>query len=86
MTNFDVLLNELNDMPLFPEIIPSSPPNLCPMSEEISLLNSRLEHLSLDVHTQSFRVTIERAKRQKFGAVVNKMKIFPKRLRNTARQ
>jgi len=61
MIHFDDLLNDLNEMPLFPEVMPLVPPNICPVSDEITLLNSRLEHLSLDVHTQSLRVTIERA-------------------------
>ena len=86
MTNFDDLFNDLNEVPLFPELImPLSPPNLCPVSEEISLLNSPLEHLSLDVHRQSLRVTIERAKRQKLGTIIRKIKrniISPKMLRD----
>jgi len=42
-----------------------------------------LEKLSIDVHTQSFRVAIERAKRQKLGTMIRKIKrdvISPKQL------
>jgi len=63
MTHFDDLLSDLNEMPLFPEVMPLGPPNLCPASDEITLSNSRLEHLFLYVHTQSLRITPNRINR-----------------------
>ena len=37
-------------------------------------LNSRLEHLSLEINTQSLRIEVERAKRQKMRASLKQLK------------
>ena len=70
----DDILNEFDEMTFLSELVPLEPPNLCPISNEITSLNTQLERLSLDVRTQSFRVAIERAKRQKLGTLIRKVK------------
>ena len=62
---------------------PFSPPNLYPTPDEVASLNLQLEQLSFDVHTQCLRVAIERAKSQRLGTMISKIKrdiISPKKL------
>jgi len=63
--------------------MPLGPPNIYPVPNKAASLSSQLEKLSIEVHTQSVRVAIERAKRQKLGTMIRKIKrnvISPKQL------
>ena len=85
MLRHDDILTDFNEITFFPEMIPLDPPNLCPISNEVVFLSSQLERLSIDVHTHSLRVAIERAKLQKLGTIIRKVKkdlISPKQLSN----
>jgi len=77
------IFTDFDDITIFPELLPIDPPNLCPTSTEITSLSSWLEKLTSDVYTQSLRVMIERAKRQKLETIIRKLKrdlISPKHL------
>jgi len=83
MLHLDDLINDFIEIPLFPEIMPFDPPNLYPIPNEVASLSSQLEKLSIEVHTQSLRVAIKRAKRQKLVTMIRKIKrdiISPKQL------
>ena len=83
MIHFEDLINDFNELPLFPEVVPLGPPNLYSVPDEVASLSSQLEQLSIDVHTQSLRVAIEIAKRQRLGTMMRKIKrdiISPKQL------
>ena len=65
---------------IFPEyfflrdIFPMEPPHSMPFYLYLATQNSQLEHLSLDVNTQSLRIEVERAKRQKMRSMINQLK------------
>ena len=83
MIHFEDLINDFNELPIFPEVMPFDPQNRYPVPDEVASLNSRLEQLSIDVHTQSLRVAIKCAKRQILGTMIRKIKsnvISPKKL------
>ena len=61
--NLNEFAFNIKGFPLFPETFPLDPLDLLPPSNEITTLNFQLERLSLDIHTQSLRIEIERAKR-----------------------
>ena len=73
MTDFidtDFLFND-NRFPLFsvnivlPPLITENPLDIFSPHPDILALNSQLEQLNLDIHTQSLRVEVKMAKRQK---------------------
>ena len=74
MLSLDDMINDFNEIPLFPKMMPLDPPNLYLLPNEVASLSSQLERLSIDVHTQSLRVAFERAKRQKLGTMIRKIK------------
>ena len=71
--DYDSLFN-VEGFATFPDIFPLNPPDLLPPSNEIALLNTELEKLSLDVHTQSLRVKIEKVKRQKLRSKLKRVR------------
>ena len=68
------ILTDFDDITIFPELLLIDPPNLCPTSNEITSLSFHLEMLPIEVQTQSLRVMIERAKRQKLETHIKKLK------------
>ena len=67
----------IDRFPLFPETFQLD------LRFLLTLLNSQLEKLSINVHTQSLLVEIERAKRQKLSSAPKRVRrnlIFPKRI------
>ena len=72
--------------PLFPEnpdllpLITENPVDMFPSHPDTLSLNSQLERLNLDVHTQSLRVVVEKAKRQKLRTKLRRIKkeLIPK--------
>jgi len=49
-------------------------PFVTPSYSDLVTVNSRLEHLSLEINTQSLRIEVERAKRQKLRASLKQFK------------
>ena len=68
------ILTDIDEMPFFCEMIPSDPPNICPMPNEMIALNKQLDKFSIDINTQSLRIGIERAKRRKLGSVLKRVR------------
>ena len=55
----DLLYNDADNL-IFPDVFPIEPPSLMTSLSDINVLSSRLEHLSLEVNTQSLRIEVER--------------------------
>ena len=70
--------NVVNDIflesPFLPDIFPMEPPRSKPSYLDLATLNSQMEHLSLTVNTQSLRIEVERAKRQKMRATIKQLR------------
>ena len=56
------------------DIFPMEPPRSMPSYLDLATLNSQIEHLSLTVNTQSFRIEVERAKRQKMRSTIKQLR------------
>ena len=59
---------------LFDDLLYSDVPALTINHPDIATLNHRLDQLSLDSNTQSLRIDVEKAKRQKLSATVRRVK------------
>ena len=62
------------DFPLFNNEFPVDPPFLTPSLADLTASSNRLEGLQLDYSTQSLRIKVERAKRQKLGVNLKRIK------------
>ena len=60
-----VLPDLLPEGSLFDDLLHSDVPALATTHPDITTLNHRLDRLSLDTNTQSLRIDVEKAKRQK---------------------
>ena len=69
----EFLLND-QEVPLFPGIFPVEPFNLTHSFSDITTLNSQLENLSIEVHTKSIWIEVERVKHQKMHSSLKQLK------------
>ena len=58
---------------LFNDVFPLEPPFMTLLHSDITTINSRSKHLSLEINTQSLRIEVERAKRQKCAHRLNSL-------------
>ena len=67
--------------PIFPNEYPIDPLILTPLFADLTTLSNQLEGLQLDAHTKSLRIEVKRAKRQKLGINLKRVKkeILPQR-------
>ena len=71
----DILITDnFPEGPLFNDVFPVEPPFMIPTHLDLVTLNSRLEHLSLEVNTQSLWIEVERAKRHKMHLSIKQLK------------
>jgi len=69
----DLLLNEIN-FPLFPESFSVDLPNLFVPFNKVAALTKQVKSLSIDFHTQTLRIEVERVKRQKLSSTLKKVR------------
>ena len=71
----DILITDnFPEVSLFNDVFSLEPPFMTPSQLDLVKMNSRLEHLSLEINTQSLRIEVERAKRQKMRASLKQLK------------
>ena len=75
------LLNLTGD-PILSDLLPEGPlpddlfqlSDLTVVHPDLVALNKRLDHLTLETNTQGLRIAVERAKRQKFQAIIRQVR------------
>ena len=72
--NYNNLFIEGLDFPLFYESFPSNPPNITLPPDDINTLSKQVESLPIDLHTQALRIEVQKAKRQRLGSSLKRVK------------
>ena len=84
MNNDELIIDDFDG--LMSESLPLIPVDLFPSTDDMILLNNKIDQLTVDVNTQSLRIELEKLKRQKLGDTVRRLKSDLLSLRQTVEQ